>query len=42
MESKEIKNITEIIKEESGVLSRLSNEMGESHCWAKNILSKDY
>jgi len=29
MESKDIKNITEIIKEESGVLSNLSNEMGK-------------
>ncbi len=40
MESKDIKNITEIIKEESGVLSRLSNEMGKVIVGQKHLIER--
>lgn len=40
MESKEIKNITEIIKEESGVLSRLSNEMGKVIVGQRHLIER--
>ena len=40
MESKDIKNITEIIKEESGVLSNLSNEMGKVIVGQKHLIER--
>jgi len=40
MESKDIKNITEIIKEESGVLSRLSNEMRKVIVGQKHLIER--
>jgi MoxR-like ATPase len=40
MESKDIKNITEIIKEESGVLSNLSNEMGKVIVGQKQLIER--
>jgi len=40
MESKEIKNITEIIKEESGVLSNLSSEMGKVIVGQKHLIER--
>ena len=40
MESKDIKNITEIIKEESVVLSNLSNEMGKVIVGQKHLIER--
>ena len=40
MESKDIKNITDIIKEESGVLSNLSNEMGKIIVGQKHLIER--
>ncbi len=40
MESKDIKNITEIIKEESGVLSNLSREMGKVIVGQKHLIER--
>ncbi len=40
MESKDIKNITDIIKEESGVLSNLSNEMGKVIVGQKHLIER--
>ncbi|MDP6923286.1 MAG: MoxR family ATPase [Candidatus Scalindua sp.] len=40
MESKDIKNITEIIKEEGGVLSTLSNEMGKVIVGQKHLIER--
>ena len=40
MESKDIKNITEIIKEESAVLSNLSNEMGKVIVGQKHLIER--
>ncbi len=40
MESKDIKNITEVIKEESGVLSNLSNEMGKVIVGQKHLIER--
>jgi len=40
MESKDIKNITEIIKDESGVLSNLSNEMGKVIVGQKHLIER--
>jgi MoxR-like ATPase len=40
MESKDIKNITEIIKEESGVLSNLRNEMGKVIVGQKHLIER--
>jgi MoxR-like ATPase len=40
MESKDIKNITDIIKEESGVLSNLSNEMGKIIVGQKPLIER--
>ncbi|KHE92052.1 MAG: AAA family ATPase [Candidatus Scalindua rubra] len=40
MVSKDIKNITDIIKEESGVLSNLSNEMGKVIVGQKHLIER--
>ncbi|MHC4321733.1 MAG: AAA family ATPase [Planctomycetota bacterium] len=40
MESKDIKNITDIIKEESDVLSNLSNEMGKVIVGQKHLIER--
>ncbi|GAX60802.1 moxR-like ATPases [Candidatus Scalindua japonica] len=40
MESKDIKNITDVIKEESGVLSGLSNEMGKVIVGQKHLIER--
>ncbi len=40
MESKDIKNITDIIKEESSVLSNLSNEMGKVIVGQKHLIER--
>ena len=40
MESKDIKNITDVIKEESGVLSNLSNEMGKVIVGQKHLIER--
>ncbi len=40
MESKDIKNITEIIKEESGILSNLSNEMGKIIVGQRHLIER--
>ena len=40
MESKDIKNITDIIKEESGVLSNLRNEMGKIIVGQKHLIER--
>ena len=40
MESKDIKNITDVIKEESSVLSNLSNEMGKVIVGQKHLIER--
>ena len=40
MESNDIKNITDVIKEESGVLSNLSNEMGKVIVGQKHLIER--